>query len=97
MLNKKQLIYKEDVLAMSWLDDECEVVTASDVEDMKAVDAVEVSHGYWEIDREKNIIRCSVCGYKTSTLMPYVCNGEKWIPCYANKYCGNCGAKMDLK
>ena len=61
------------------------------------VDVVEVVHGCWEIDKEKDVVRCSVCGYETPTLMPYVCNGEKWVPCYVNKYCGNCGAKMDLK
>ena len=59
------------------------------------VDAVEVAHGKWIEDGES--IYCSVCGFETSSMVPYVCDGEKWVPCYANKYCGNCGAKMDLK
>ena len=63
--------------------------------DAITVDAVEVVHGSWEIDREKDVIRCSACGYETPTLMPYIWHGEKWIPYYENKYCGNCGTKMD--
>lgn len=62
---------------------------------LPAVDAVEVVHGKWIKDGES--IYCSACGFETSYLLPYVCDGEKWVPCYANKYCGNCGAKMDLK
>lgn len=50
-------------------------------------------HGQWIKDGES--IYCSACGFETSSLLPYVCDGEKWVPCYANKYCGNCGAKMD--
>lgn len=57
------------------------------------VDAVEVVHGRWIKDGES--IYCSACGFETSSLLPYVCDGEKWVPCYANRYCGNCGAKMD--
>lgn len=59
------------------------------------VDVVEVVHGQWIKDGES--IYCSACGFETSSMVPYVCDGEKWVPCYANKYCGNCGAKMDLK
>ena len=61
--------------------------------DSCTVDAVPVVHGKWIKDDES--IYCSVCGFETSSLLPYVCDGEKWVPCYANKYCGNCGAKMD--
>ena len=39
MENKKELIYKEDVLAMAWLADECEVVTMYDIEELPPVDA----------------------------------------------------------
>ena len=42
MATEKRLVYKEDVLAMAWLADECEVVTALDIEAMPTVDAVEV-------------------------------------------------------
>lgn len=60
-----------------------------------AVDAVEVVHGCFIIDREKDVIRCSNCGYETPTLIPYVCDGKNWLPFFERKYCGNCGAKMD--
>ena len=54
-----------------------------------------VARGRFIIDRERDVIRCSACGFEISSMIPYVCDGEKWVPCYANKYCGNCGAKMD--
>lgn len=37
---KKELIYKEDVIAKAWLDDECEVVSLLDIEEMKPVSIV---------------------------------------------------------
>lgn len=58
-----------------------------------AADVVEVKHGSWIVNDE--IMYCSVCGYETSVLRQYVCNGEKWLPVDAINYCGNCGAKMD--
>lgn len=57
------------------------------------MEIVEATHGQWIKDGES--IYCSACGFETSSLLPYVCDGEKWVPGYANKYCGNCGAKMD--
>ena len=83
---KKHLIYKEDVLAMAWLADECEVVTASDIEDMKAVDAVKVDHGHWKIDTSYMpfLSTCSECGAL------YTIDGAfDW------DYCPDCGSKMD--
>ena len=50
-------------------------------------------HGQWIQDEDS--ICCSVCGFKTSSYIPYVCDGERWLPLYKNKYCGNCGALMD--
>ena len=44
MENKKHLIYKEDVLAMAWLDDECEVVSASDIEALPELIVSEYKH-----------------------------------------------------
>ena len=58
-----------------------------------AADVVEVKHGQWIVNDE--IMHCSICGYETSVLRPYVCSDEKWLPLYAIDYCGNCGAKMD--
>ena len=44
MDNKKHLVYKEDVLAMAWLDDECEVVSVSDIEDLPELIVSEFHH-----------------------------------------------------
>lgn len=63
------------------------------IDSIPSEDVVEVKHGHWI--KGENAIHCSVCGYKTSALIPYIDNGGKWIPLYANKYCGNCGAKME--
>lgn len=65
------------------------------VVDACTVDAVEVIHGRFILDRERDIIRCSVCGFESTRLIPYICDGEKWNPFYERNYCGNCGAKMD--
>lgn len=59
------------------------------------VDARPVVHGRFIVDREKDVLRCSVCDYETPTLIPYVCDGVNWVPFFERKYCGNCGAKMD--
>ena len=64
-----------------------------DISEAPIADVVEVKHGRWISNNE--IMYCSVCGYETSVLRPYVCNGEKWLPLYGIDYCGNCGAKMD--
>lgn len=34
---KKELIYKEDVIAKAWLDNECEVVSLYEIEEMRPV------------------------------------------------------------
>ena len=60
-----------------------------------AVDAVEVVHGQFILDSGKDVIRCSVCGFESPSTIPYIYDGEKWVPFYERKYCGNCGAKMD--
>ena len=52
-------------------------------------------HGKWIFDDDS--IHCSICGYKALALIPYIDDGDKFIPLYANKYCGNCGAKMDTQ
>lgn len=89
MKTEKQLIYKEDVIKMAWLDNECEVVTLSDIENMEPVDAAEVVHGRWErIDkRYVEMFKCSIC--RSECYVP-TCMGE---PMY--DYCPYCGAKMD--
>lgn len=61
MTNQKQLVYKEDVLAMAWLGDECEVVTLSDIEELPSVDAVPV-------------VRCKDCKYLFTGHSKYCCN-----------------------
>lgn len=62
MIDKKHLIYKEDVLAMAWLADECEVVAAGDIEDIPAVDAVPV-------------VRCKDCKYSYGKKY---CTNDAW-------------------
>lgn len=54
-----------------------------------------VAHGRFIIDRERDVIRCSACGFELPTLIPYICDGKNWVPVYERKYCGNCGAKME--
>lgn len=63
--------------------------------EMETVDAVEVVHGQFILDSGRDVIRCSVCGFESPSTIPYICDGEKWVPFYERKYCGNCGAKMD--
>lgn len=57
---------------------------------IKALRAQE--HGHWII--EDNFAVCSVCGHKTAGTNIFICDGEKWIPCFSNNHCDNCGAKM---
>jgi hypothetical protein len=60
---------------------------------LPSVDVVEAVRGKWIEDDDS--VYCSICGFKISPYIPYICDGEKFLPLYANKYCGNCGAKMD--
>lgn len=56
------------------------------VEALEKVEAEPVRHGHW-IDSEsrgEKIKRCSCCG------------GTSYSYYYTTKYCGDCGAKMDL-
>ena len=83
MKTEKQLIYKDDVIKMSWLDNECEVVTLSDIENMEPVNAVKVVHGTWENEQIGFMYydaACSVCKSHNNS---------------ASNYCPHCGAKMD--
>lgn len=101
MENEKRLIWDEDVhrrlvdLAVKRGNVAIPLHRITNIlfNESQTVDAMEVVHGKWIKDGES--IYCSACGFETSSLLPYVCDGEKWVPCYANKYCGNCGAKMD--
>lgn len=87
MTDKKQLIYKEDVLAMAWLDDECEVVSVWDIEDLPVVGAAPVVHGRWIRVPSSDMMagkayKCSECGkMRYGSYMP--------------NYCQCCGARMD--
>ena len=91
MTDKKQLIYKEDVLAMSWLSDECEVVSVYDIEELHVVDAAPVVHGRWEDKPTGRYGKwqswCSACGQHS---------GIGGIESNRHRaYCPNCGAKME--
>lgn len=59
------------------------------------IEVAHVVHGKWHSIDFTGTVRCSICGYETSAEIPFIDNGEKWVPLYANNYCGNCGAKMD--
>lgn len=48
--------------------------------------------GYWI--KDDGFRTCSACGYKLAGCNLFIDDGEKWVPCFADKYCGNCGAKM---
>lgn len=51
------------------------------VEDLPAADVVEVRHGEWVRHKENCLYnKCSICSYEH---------------CREDKYCPNCGAKMD--
>ena len=86
MADKKHLIYKEDVLAMAWLADECEVVSVFYIEDLPVVEAVPVVHGRWNgpfrVDANNNKYECSECGFW---------GVPGWVAC------PKCGARMDLE
>lgn len=62
------------------------VVFLSDIEKAKAVDAEPVVHGYWVYDHWCEF-KCSNCGCWSNS-KPY--RGRE-------KYCPNCGARMDKK
>lgn len=49
--------------------------------DMPTVDVVEQKHGHWIWDNDEEVWKCSVCAL-----------GDDFL---TNKYCKNCGAKMD--
>ena len=38
---------------------------------------------------------CSACNWKAVRL--YCCEEEGWVPLFAENYCPNCGAKMEVK
>ena len=48
----------------------------------KAVEAVPVVHGRWEVCGDCGITRCSACKWNFESRIDY-------------KYCPNCGARMD--
>lgn len=69
----------------------------SDIEDIPAADVAPVVHGKW-IDKTiwfgalgVVYIQCSNCGQVTQRVAESLGDG------LGDKYCGNCGAKMDLE
>ena len=55
----------------------------------------EPKHGRWIIDKDNELMYCSICGFKTTSWQPFIDDGEKFMPFYAMNYCGNCGARMN--
>lgn len=62
-------------------------VDCNDIARFPAVDAVEVRHGRWIINKHYGDYECSECGKGNVTVMHFKNNGMH--------YCPNCGAKMD--
>jgi len=64
----------------------CDCVLVEDIDNTPTVDAVEVVHGRWIEEIEKNeafeseMVKCSVCGQ---------------LRFFESNYCPNCGARMD--
>ena len=54
------------------------------IREYPTVDVVIMKHGKWEQVREDDNFKCSICGAKLS-----------WWNIQSDKYCYNCGAKMD--
>ena len=97
MAKEKQLVYKEDVIELAWLDHECEVVMLSDIEDMKPVDAAEVVHAEWLDIRFNSMWRsmlatCSHCKVRGEVRVK---SNECGFAVPDSDYCPHCGAKMD--
>lgn len=68
------------VMAAKWVDGSDGAMAMEIVASPPAADVAPVVHGAWQVtDRFK---ACSVCGYAFARLLP-------------DKYCPNCGAKMD--
>lgn len=65
----------------------CGRIAGDDVRNAPAVDAVEVRHGRWVINRHYGDYECSECGKGNVTVMHFKDIGMH--------YCPNCGAKMD--
>ena len=59
------------------------------VQNIKAVDAVPVVHGYNTREDYPSLFGCSVCGWECDDT--YYCDTD------ILNYCPNCGAKMDGK
>lgn len=53
---------------------------------------VYVKQGYWI--EEDGFAICSACGHKTAGKDIFIDDGEKWVPCFSDNYCGNCGTRM---
>lgn len=72
-----------------WFDNADREIALDLVEDAPTVDAVSAKHGHWNVKYapskdELTLIECSECGARQ-----FVMNPKK------ERYCFNCGAKMD--
>jgi hypothetical protein len=70
-------------------------IIKGEIEHAPTADVVEVKHGRWHLIDFAGTVRCSICGHETLADIPFVDSGAKWVPLYADEYCGNCGAKME--
>ena len=78
-------------------DDERGLLCQFDIDDIPTVDAVEVTHGWWEKDPDMKRWDGHIYDYRCSN-----CHTPAHKGIYNNndrltKYCSECGAKMDLE
>ena len=82
--------WNHKVSPVSWAD-AYEKIAEGDIEDAPTIDAVEVVHGRWIVDRERMSAECSECGKGLNF------SDEMQIDLLGRmeRYCYYCGAKMD--
>lgn len=72
------------------------VAAVKAVEILPAADVAPVIHAHWIFGEFNGIgtpVWCSNCGERTSN----IADMNLWLTHPSHKYCGRCGAKMDLK
>lgn len=66
--------------------------------DVPSADVVAVKHGHWiDVYSDYSVARCSVCRNELDAVSPIGKENKEFWELFLNmeKYCPNCGAKMD--
>ena len=67
-------------------------VTDDEIDEMPTLTYEDLApHGRWVKDLHGDTFSCSECGHKIKDNRIY-----NWETCPSERYCGGCGAKMDL-